>query len=50
MKCTTCGREVTADCIKFKCPACGKVIIIRCTECKQNGKKYTCSDCGFIGP
>ena len=49
-KCTTCNKVVTDNKTEFKCPGCGKGIIIRCDSCKQTAKRYTCADCGFVGP
>ena len=35
---------------KFKCPQCGQYEIIRCKHCRETAVKYTCPNCGFIGP
>ncbi|MBU0898868.1 MAG: DUF1610 domain-containing protein [Nanoarchaeota archaeon] len=51
MKCTSCGRGVETEkyWVKFTCPDCGKVEIIRCEKCKNQSNQYTCK-CGFTGP
>ncbi|NYZ79849.1 DUF1610 domain-containing protein [Candidatus Micrarchaeota archaeon] len=49
-KCSSCKREVTDDYVKFKCPKCGKSVIVRCMKCRDNVIPYTCGECGFEGP
>lgn len=50
-RCTSCGiRRVDRGFTSFKCPACSKVIIGRCPECKDQSTNYTCKECGFVGP
>jgi Zn-ribbon RNA-binding protein len=51
-KCISCKKDITNDngSVKFMCPGCGKYEIIRCTKCRQIVAKYTCPECGFIGP
>lgn len=49
-KCTSCKREVTDDYVEFKCPKCGKEIIIRCLHCRKLVAPYVCTKCGFEGP
>ncbi|MEM5802186.1 MAG: zinc finger domain-containing protein [Candidatus Aenigmatarchaeota archaeon] len=52
LKCSTCGTPVSAkrNFVRFKCPNCGEVEIIRCNTCKSLSNKYTCSKCLFTGP
>ncbi|TAL47216.1 DUF1610 domain-containing protein [archaeon] len=52
MKCTTCNTDVLAkkNFVRFNCPDCGQVEIVRCLECKQRNAKYSCSGCAFQGP
>ncbi|MDI6798669.1 MAG: zinc finger domain-containing protein [Candidatus Aenigmarchaeota archaeon] len=54
LRCSTCGVDITAkkNFVRFSCPNCGKVEIIRCFNCKALSNKYTCPnpDCGFVGP
>lgn len=51
IKCTSCKKEISnmAGTVIFKCPECGTEII-RCTQCRIDGIKYTCPKCGFEGP
>lgn len=49
-KCSTCGLEVLDSYTEFPCPNCGKKKIVRCKSCRVLGSKYTCGECGFIGP
>ena len=35
---------------RFKCPNCGGVEIVRCSNCREIGAKYKCTKCGFEGP
>ena len=32
------------------CPNCGNEEIGRCAQCRDQGVKYECSKCGFVGP
>ncbi|MBN2203032.1 MAG: DUF1610 domain-containing protein [Candidatus Aenigmarchaeota archaeon] len=50
--CTSCGENVVGqeEFVKFKCPACGEVEVIRCKKCKKMSNPYKCSACGFEGP
>lgn len=41
---------MTDDYVKFKCPKCGKSVIVRCMKCRDNVIPYTCGECGFEGP
>ncbi|MEM5802488.1 MAG: zinc finger domain-containing protein [Candidatus Aenigmatarchaeota archaeon] len=52
LKCTSCGTNVLSkkNFVRFMCPKCGKVKIIRCSTCKNLGTKYTCKECNFEGP
>jgi Zn-ribbon RNA-binding protein len=51
-KCISCKRDITNDpgSVIFKCPGCNKTEIIRCSKCRKIAAKYTCHECGFIGP
>jgi predicted RNA-binding Zn-ribbon protein involved in translation (DUF1610 family) len=49
-KCTSCGTEVSKGYTEFKCPGCGKSVMVRCDACRVLGTTYTCSECGFCGP
>ena len=49
VKCLSCGKELNRDGVVFKCPSCGKHIIIRCNHCRKVGVKYKC-ECDFEGP
>lgn len=51
-KCTSCNVDITNmnGSIEFDCPNCGKVKIIRCSDCRTKAIKYKCSGCGFEGP
>ena len=52
MRCTSCNTEIKAkeNFVIFSCPKCGKETIVRCESCKDVGRKYVCSECGFVGP
>ena len=52
LKCSTCKVNILAkeNFVRFNCPACGKVEIVRCNTCKSLSNKYTCENCGFVGP
>ncbi|MBN2014215.1 MAG: DUF1610 domain-containing protein [Candidatus Altiarchaeota archaeon] len=49
-KCTSCGTEADKGHTEFKCPNCGKGLIVRCSSCRTLGAKYRCSECEFEGP
>jgi len=49
LKCNSCGRELDAKSVIFKCPSCSKQDIARCGHCRKLGVKYKC-ECGFEGP
>ncbi|AJF61329.1 TPA: RNA-binding protein [Candidatus Woesearchaeota archaeon] len=51
-QCLTCKTKITnlKGTARFKCPSCGKYEIIRCPSCRTIVAKYTCPECGFIGP
>ncbi|TFF63463.1 MAG: hypothetical protein EU521_01605, partial [Promethearchaeota archaeon] len=36
--------------VKFRCPNCGDVVIVRCNKCRNIENNYTCPACGFEGP
>jgi len=49
--CSSCGLTLVG--LKntiFPCPDCGDVEIGRCKECRDQGEKYECPECGFRGP
>ena len=47
--CVSCGR-LTHEYTEFKCPKCGKDMIIRCMHCREISNSYKCSECEFEGP
>jgi len=36
--------------VKFKCPNCGKGVIIRSNKERALGLPWICPECGYIGP
>lgn len=50
--CASCNRTIMPndECVKFKCPKCGDVLIWRCESCREFARTYRCSGCGFEGP
>lgn len=50
--CTSCKKDIANDTgtVRFKCPNCGNVEIVRCKHCRVTAVKYKCSECGFEGP
>ena len=52
LKCSVCKVDILAkdNFVRFNCPSCGKSTIIRCKTCKSLSNKYTCPECGFVGP
>jgi len=36
--------------VNFKCPNCSKAVIVRTKNERQIVTKYTCPECGYIGP
>ncbi len=50
--CTGCKKNVANinESVNFKCPKCGKQEIVRCGHCRKIAAKYTCPECGFVGP
>ncbi|MBI2542763.1 MAG: DUF1610 domain-containing protein [Candidatus Aenigmarchaeota archaeon] len=52
LQCTSCRINVLAkkNFVKFSCPKCGEVDIVRCSTCKNLGIKYSCNKCDFEGP
>ena len=46
------GTNITNDkgSVIFDCPKCGKQKIIRSFNDRQISSKYTCAECGFMGP
>ncbi len=51
-KCTSTGVSVTNDkgSVVFDCPSCAKQKIVRSYNARQTSVKYTCPECGFVGP
>lgn len=52
LTCSSCKKDITNDIgsSKFNCPQCGKTEIVRCAQCRKIAAKYTCAECGFVGP
>jgi Zn-ribbon RNA-binding protein len=52
LKCTSCRVKILSSdaSVRFMCPNCGKIEIIRCKKCRVESIPYTCSECGFEGP
>ncbi len=52
LHCTSCNVKVSGSdvSVRFKCPNCGKVEIIRCKKCRVDSIPYVCSGCEFEGP
>lgn len=50
--CSSCKKKITNNTgsVRFKCPNCDNIEIIRCKHCRKIGARYTCSSCGFSGP
>lgn len=49
--CSSCGiRLQGSGNTTFKCPNCGAEEIGRCAQCRDQGVKYECKKCGFVGP
>ncbi|MBI4919084.1 DUF1610 domain-containing protein [archaeon] len=50
--CTSCKKKITNNVgtVNFLCPKCGKVKLVRCSNCRRNAVKYACYECGFRGP
>jgi len=46
------SRNVTNEtgAARFLCPNCGKAEILRTKNERQIVTKYTCPECGFVGP
>jgi hypothetical protein len=50
-KCSSCGIGLYGEgTTTFKCPSCGGDNIGRCAQCRDQGVKYECKKCGFVGP
>lgn len=49
---TATGKTITNDvgAASFPCPKCGKQIIHRSRKSREIVVKYTCPECGFVGP
>lgn len=52
LKCNSCKEDISTDkgATSFKCPSCGKEMIVRCSRCRKTGVKYKCVSCGFSAP
>lgn len=50
--CISCNRNISAikNSTSFKCPNCGKEMIVRCGKCRELAIKYRCPECNFEGP
>jgi predicted RNA-binding Zn-ribbon protein involved in translation (DUF1610 family) len=49
--CNSCGIRLHGRGItSFKCPNCGKGLIGRCPQCRDQSVEYTCTECGYKGP
>lgn len=50
--CNSCKEDIVnqTGSVVFNCPNCGKFEIVRCKHCRSLSAKYTCAECGFIGP
>jgi predicted RNA-binding Zn-ribbon protein involved in translation (DUF1610 family) len=50
--CLAMNTRVTNDkgSVSFLCPSCGKYEIVRSKHARQIVSKYTCPECGFVGP
>lgn len=49
-KCISCGKGLLEQgSTTFQCPMCSEVIG-RCSGCREQSVKYTCTKCGFTGP
>ena len=49
--CSSCGIRLQGRAsTTFKCPNCGAEEIGRCAQCRDQGVKYECKKCGFVGP
>ena len=51
IRCNSCGVTLSekGD-VSFRCPNCGKAIIGRCRNCRDQSVEYVCPECGFVGP
>ncbi|OYT55334.1 DUF1610 domain-containing protein [Candidatus Bathyarchaeota archaeon] len=51
-KCSWCNKVIVPkeNFVRFPCPNCGGVIIVRCKKCREFGRPYKCPKCGFTGP
>jgi len=47
--CISCGVD-SDKVVKFHCPNCGEVLIVRCSRCRRTAEPYKCPKCGFVGP
>ena len=43
-------KEMQTKSVKFKCPNCGKVDIVRDEHDRKIAAPYKCPECGFEGP
>ena len=52
LKCTTCNVNLISEdkFVKFLCPGCAEVEIMRCEKCRRASNMFKCPKCGFEGP
>ncbi len=52
LKCNSCGMNLIGedDFVRFGCPKCNEVEIVRCRKCRRKKNTYRCKECGFEGP
>jgi predicted RNA-binding Zn-ribbon protein involved in translation (DUF1610 family) len=50
--CLTSKENITnsSGSVTFPCPGCRKYEIVRSAHMREIGAKYTCPECGFVGP
>ncbi|PIN75404.1 RNA-binding protein [Candidatus Woesearchaeota archaeon CG10_big_fil_rev_8_21_14_0_10_36_11] len=50
--CSSCKKRIVNDkgSVIFMCPKCSQQEIVRCATCRSIATKYTCHQCGFVGP
>ncbi|HIG92577.1 TPA: RNA-binding protein [Candidatus Woesearchaeota archaeon] len=50
--CVSCKKKIANDSgsVTLPCPKCAGYQLVRCSNCRRNGIRYTCPGCNFIGP
>jgi Zn-ribbon RNA-binding protein len=50
--CSSCGISLIGqeNFVKFNCPNCSEIAIVRCKQCKTLSIPYKCEKCNFEGP